>query len=46
MNAYGQIVIDPEENLSDKEIYPAQASNVPAIGTYHALSQFLILGEN
>ncbi|XP_065214822.1 RIMS-binding protein 2-like isoform X3 [Planococcus citri] len=31
-NAYGQVlVIDPEENLSDKEVYPGQSSSVPAI---------------
>lgn len=34
-NAYGQVIIDPEENLSDKEVYPGQSSTVPAIGTFY-----------
>ena len=33
VDAHGQIIIDPEENLSDKEIYPAgNHINIPSIG--------------
>ena len=31
-NSSGQIVIDPDENLSDKEIYPPSRVNIPSIG--------------
>jgi hypothetical protein len=35
VDAHGQVIIDPEENLSDKEIYPAgNHINIPSIGTY------------
>ncbi|XP_055929865.1 RIMS-binding protein 2-like isoform X6 [Argiope bruennichi] len=30
-NSSGQIVLDPEENLSDKEIYPPSRANIPLI---------------
>lgn len=31
IDQHGQVVIEPEENLSDKEIYPHM--KIPAIGT-------------
>ncbi|GFT17597.1 RIMS-binding protein 2, partial [Nephila pilipes] len=30
-NSSGQIVLDPDENLSDKEIYPSSRVNIPSI---------------
>ncbi|XP_049767950.1 RIMS-binding protein 2-like [Schistocerca cancellata] len=32
IDSHGQVVIEPEENLSDKEIYPANNMNIPLIG--------------
>jgi hypothetical protein len=33
VDAHGQVIIDPEENLSDKEIYPTgNHINIPSIG--------------
>ncbi|XP_049839037.1 RIMS-binding protein 2-like isoform X9 [Schistocerca gregaria] len=31
IDSHGQVVIEPEENLSDKEIYPANNMNIPLI---------------
>lgn len=48
-NSSGQIVIDPDENLSDKEIYPPSRVNIPSIGKttssfrYHFYNLFLCL---
>ncbi|CAG2060744.1 unnamed protein product, partial [Timema podura] len=32
VDAHGQIIIETDENLSDKEIYPANHINIPSIG--------------
>jgi hypothetical protein len=38
VDAHGQVIIDPEENLSDKEIYPAgNHINIPSIGKWIVL---------
>lgn len=37
-NSSGQIVIDPDENLSDKEIYPPSRVNIPSIGNIEFFS--------
>jgi hypothetical protein len=38
VDAHGQVIIDPEENLSDKEIYPAgNHINIPSIGKHMLL---------
>ncbi|GLH03419.1 RIMS-binding protein 2, partial [Gryllus bimaculatus] len=31
LDAHGQLVIEPDESLSDKEVYPANHMNIPAI---------------
>lgn len=31
-NSAGQVIIEPEENLSDKEIYPSSQHVIPSIG--------------
>jgi len=42
VDAHGQIIIDPEENLSDKEIYPAgNHINIPSIGKWVFLFNLL-----
>jgi RIMS-binding protein 2 len=39
VDAHGQVIIEPDENLSDKEIYPPSHMNIPSIGKqYHVLS--------
>jgi len=44
VDAHGQIIIDPEENLSDKEIYPAgNHINIPSIGKWVFLFNLLLL---
>lgn len=31
-NSAGQVILEPDENLSDKEIYPTSQHAIPAIG--------------
>jgi len=43
VDAHGQIIIDPEENLSDKEIYPSgNHINIPSIGKWVFLFKLLL----
>lgn len=43
VDAHGQVIIDPEENLSDKEIYPAgNHINIPSIGKWVFLFNLLL----
>jgi hypothetical protein len=43
VDAHGQIIIDPEENLSDKEIYPAgNHINIPSIGKRMFLCHYFV----
>jgi len=34
VDQYGQVVIEPDENLSDKEVYPSNHLPIPAIGQW------------
>lgn len=41
----GQVIIDTEENLSDKEIYPNHMG-IPAIGIFNTLKLVVVHGSN
>lgn len=36
VDSHGQVIIETEENLSDKEIYPANQMNIPSIGKMYS----------